>query len=323
MIDNVQSQPCSGNLSPYLGATRSYISPPPGMGNLPRQNSIRVLFHGLTLSWFTSDGCYVVGAYNEEANHRRRLQVWELNPDKMIGDYDKFNVNSTINLDVISPLRDFERPGKFEPRSFNRLDDAGGGNPYYRHHFRWKLNFGKELYGDHLNKMDEKVRPLFTMNSGLLYTACRSIPLHKEEAASVEPLGRVAEFTAANIYFQPPSSGEVCARLLIDGQKKEEFIYSKQYALYWVNSCEPEKCFIGKEVDLSELSKALVRPSGRFVSVKNITRCDGDETSSNEQNDSDIQRGLKIHSKGFEEVDPEDFFVISRFDPCGGGWIGV
>lgn len=326
MIDNAQNEPCLENLTPYLGTTQSYTSPPAGMGSLPRQNSIRVLFHGLMMGWFTAEGCYVVGSYNQETDHVRRVRVWERNPDNLIGDYvygKDFTDDSTLKLNVISPLPNFKHPGKFEPTGFNRLSDVGDGNPYYRHHFRWALNFGKELYSSHRNKIHNKVSPLFAMNSGLLYTACRSIPLNKEENGQEVPLGRVAEFAAANIYFARPSSGDLCALLLIDGQLKNAFVHGRQYVVYWDNSCEPDNCVNGKIIDMTRLNNALVRPGTRFVNLKNGIDCDmPDAISEEEQKDIDIRKGLQMHSLGFEHLDPQILFDVSRFDPCGGGWIG-
>lgn len=307
-------------LSPHLGQTLSYQTPPTGMSDLARQNSIRVLFHGLMFSWFTANGDYVVGSYNGSSEHRRRLKVWERgqgsSPDKLIGDYvygKNFNDDSILKLEVLSPLAGYERPGKFEPSAFNRLIDTSSV-PNYRHHFRWSLNFGRELYGDHLSKLDNKVKPLFTTNSGLLYTACRSIPTVREEGGINQPLGRVAEFSAANVYFQRPVDSDLCALLRIDNRTANAFVWGRQYIVYWDNSCEPEECTADKELDMSQLNHALNRPSSRFVKIRNGIPCDQeDDISRDEQNDIDIRRAIQMHSLNLD---------ASRFDPCGGGWIG-
>jgi hypothetical protein len=65
---------------------------------------------------------------------------------------------------------------------------------------------------------------------------------------------------------------------------------------------------------MSQLNHALNRPSSRFVKIRNGIPCDQeDDISRDEQNDIDIRRAIQMHSLNLD---------ASRFDPCGGGWIG-
>lgn len=106
MTDETQKNAQATNQS----APKIYTIPPPGLPNLARDNSIRVLFHGLQVSNFAADGSYLVKAYNGPASggsHAPSLQVWKRNPKMCVGNYvygTHFNQDTPIILEVSRPL---------------------------------------------------------------------------------------------------------------------------------------------------------------------------------------------------------------------------
>lgn len=138
-----------------------------------------------------------------------------------------------------------------------------------------------------------------------------------------DPLGRVAEFSAANIYFDPAAAaGTTCARLLINGEEKNTFQAGKKYIIYWDNSCPPHECNDGDDVvDLSDLGRAFDKQDNELVNVRRRIRCnDDDNLSRQEREDGDLSDRLDDFTANLEGT-KEELKRISRFDPCGGGWI--
>lgn len=299
-----------------------YTSPPLGYPNLATQNSIRVLFHGLLISSFATNGNYLVNAYNGAlATHQPRLRVFERGVSAPIGDYiyDRhFGQDTPLKLEVMKPLPSYRQPGKFQPGDFDRTRDGGVLN--YRHDFRWLPNFATDLYGVPLTPNGQKLKPKLELDSGLVYTANRTILLDKHKRLGQrQHWGRVAEFSAANIYFDPAAATGACARLLINNIEMNAFNAGKQYLIYWDNTCPPQLCDPSDEVvDMSQLGDAFDKQGNDLVDAKRCRPCNYPDTiSEQEENEGDI-RGR------FEQLAPtvKNLFEVSRFDPCGSGWIG-
>ena len=284
---------------------------------------IRVLFHGLLVGCI-KDGQLQVGALKDVAHHNIAIRVYEKGNDTPICERI-LSPTDHISLQVSAPLS--QGVSQYHvPLVDIDLDRASYENQEFRHDFRWLIDFEKiyKTNGKPIKKKRDKLSPRFQLNSGILYTLVRSIPLNlkKDGIPDPEPFGRSAQIFAANIYRMPGSK----AKFTIDDKPVLPIGHlssDHQYDIVFSNDCDSEDTIkIGSEVDTSELNKAFdVEEQIKLV-------CGADPVSDyeikwweKEKNGIDFGAYLK-NTYDTHDSSKEKLILVTRVDPCGEAFLG-
>jgi hypothetical protein len=172
---------------------------------------IRILFHGLLAGW-ADNNHLCVGALNGLSDHFLKLTLHERN-----GPMCQFTISESDPIKLIATNEHYNGIHQLRlPIKDAVFDIYGDRVPYYgqqyRHDFRWLLDFERVHKNDHdvagqrLTKKCDRLQPRFQINTGLLYTLVRSIPLLVKRENCEQYLGRSAQIFAVNLYATNNSS---------------------------------------------------------------------------------------------------------------------
>ncbi len=286
---------------------------------------IRVLFHGLLLGCIDKNGHLEVGAYKKDG-HSIAISLYERgNPQvkvkRILSDRDDYK-NIRLSVDDVSPpsVQKYLVPGADIHQNRNTIEYQA---QTYRHDFEWLIDF-ERIYSPNgrpvkpvKKKNPDLLYPRFHLNSGLLYTLVRSLPLEIKKGDEFISFGRTAQVFAANIYGAPFLSN---GTLKIDDEV-HTLSNLMQYDIVFSNDCVCDAPIQKRQkVDISELSGAFMvqQPIELVCGINSdVNTEEGRKEYKWWQDEKDgVDFGVQLKDTYDPEVSKNQTWV-TRVDPCG------